>query len=44
MDLGSTNGTWVNEQRLTAQVPVTLSPGDTIQVGSPEIQLQVEEA
>jgi len=44
MDHGSMNGTWVNEQRLTAQVPVTLAPRDTIQVGSPEIQLQVEEA
>ena len=44
LDHGSTNGTWVNEQRLTAQLPVTLSPSDTIQVGSPEIQLQLEEA
>ena len=44
-DVGSTNGTLVNEQRLTAQEPVTLSPGDTIQVGgSEEIQLRVEEA
>jgi FHA domain len=44
-DLGSTNGTAVNQQPLAAQVPVTLSPGDTIQVGgSPEIQLRVEEA
>jgi hypothetical protein len=43
-DLGSTNGTVVNGQPLTPQVPATLSPGDTIQVGSPEIQLRVEEA
>jgi hypothetical protein len=43
-DLRSTNGTRVNDQPLEPEVPVTLSPGDTIQVGSPEIQLQVEEA
>ena len=43
-DLGSLNGTWVNGQRLAARVPVTLAPNDTIQVGSPEIQLRVEEA
>ena len=44
-DVGSTNGTMVNGQRLTAQGPVTLSPGDTIQVGgSAEMQLRVEEA
>ena len=43
MDLGSTNGTMVNEQPLTAHVPVTLAPGDTIQVGAPELQLEVEE-
>jgi hypothetical protein len=42
-DLGSLNGTWVNGQRLAARVPVTLAPHDTIQVGSPEIQLRVEE-
>jgi hypothetical protein len=43
-DAGSTNGTMVNEQPLTAQQPATLTPGDTIQVGSPEIKLRVEEA
>jgi Family of unknown function (DUF6519)/FHA domain len=43
-DLRSTNGTRVNDQPLEAEVPALLSPGDTIQVGSPEIQLQVEEA
>jgi Family of unknown function (DUF6519)/FHA domain len=44
MDLGSTNGTEVNGQRLPERVPATVSPGDTIQVGSPELQLLVEEA
>ena len=43
-DLGSASGTEVNGQRLQEQVPVTLSPGDTIQVGSAEIQLRVEQA
>jgi hypothetical protein len=43
-DLGSASGTEVNGQRLGAQTPATLSPGDTIQVGSAEIQLRVEEA
>jgi hypothetical protein len=43
-DLGSTNGTAVNGNPLAERVPMTLSPGDTIQVGSAELQLQVEEA
>lgn len=42
-DEGSTNGTWVNGRRLAARVPVTLAPNDTIQVGSPEVQLRVEQ-
>ncbi|MGZ4260485.1 MAG: DUF6519 domain-containing protein [Solirubrobacteraceae bacterium] len=44
MDLGSTNGTKVNGQQLAERVSVQLAPGDTIQVGSRELQLQVEEA
>ena len=44
MDLGSTNGTAVNGQPLAEGVPVTLSPGDTIKIGSEEVQLRVEEA
>jgi hypothetical protein len=32
-DLGSTNGTLVNEQRLSPNAPFTLSPGDRIRIG-----------
>ena len=42
MDLGSTNGTEVNGRELTERVPVTLMPGDIIQVGPPELQFRVE--
>lgn len=34
IDLNSTNGTFVNEQRLTAHMPRTLSNGDVIRIGS----------
>ncbi len=44
MDLGSTNGTEVNGHELAPRVPVPLSPGDLIQVGSPELQFRVEAA
>ena len=43
-DLDSTNGTEVNGQSLLARHPVEVQPGDTIQVGSRELQLQVEPA
>jgi hypothetical protein len=33
-DLGSTNGTFVNEQRLTPHVQRALNPGDVIRIGS----------
>jgi hypothetical protein len=33
-DLGSTNGTFVNDQRLTPGLPCTLNPGDCIRIGS----------
>jgi serine protease Do len=36
-DLGSTNGTLVNEERISE--PRTLSPGDTIKVGTTTLQL-----
>lgn len=36
-DLGSTNGTYVNGQRLTA--PVALRPGDTVQFGRIKLRL-----
>ena len=42
-DLGSTNGTMVNGEPLTARVPAPLRPGDTIQFGSAELQFRVEE-
>ena len=32
-DLGSRNGTWLNGQRLQAQVPTALRPGDHVSVG-----------
>ena len=44
MDLGSTNGTAVNGDALAERTPVALSVGDTIEIGSSELQLQVEEA
>lgn len=34
IDLGSTNGTFVNEQRLTANMPRPLYAGDTIRIGT----------
>lgn len=37
-DLGSTNGTYLNRQRVTA--PVVVSQGDRIQVGSTVMELQ----
>lgn len=37
-DLGSTNGTYLNRQRVTA--PVVVGPGDRIQVGSIVMELQ----
>jgi pSer/pThr/pTyr-binding forkhead associated (FHA) protein len=42
-DLDSLNGTLVNGQRLAGREPMALAPNDIIEVGSPEIQLQVEE-
>ncbi|MGZ8578961.1 MAG: FHA domain-containing protein, partial [Actinomycetota bacterium] len=37
-DLGSTNGTFVNEQRLAA--PAMLTPGDRIRVGTTVLELR----
>jgi hypothetical protein len=37
-DLGSTNGTFVNDQRLAA--PAMLQPGDRIRVGQTEMELR----
>jgi molecular chaperone DnaK (HSP70) len=33
-DLGSANGTWVNDRKLTPHQTVCLSPGDTIRIGT----------
>src|SRR5947209_12197962 len=35
-DLGSTNGTFINQQRLTPNVPYVLKPTDFISIGSTE--------
>jgi pSer/pThr/pTyr-binding forkhead associated (FHA) protein len=35
-DLGSTNGTFINQQRLTPNVPYVLKPTDFIRIGSTE--------
>jgi pSer/pThr/pTyr-binding forkhead associated (FHA) protein len=37
-DLGSTNGTFVNEQKLVA--PAMLTPGDKIRVGTTIVELR----
>jgi pSer/pThr/pTyr-binding forkhead associated (FHA) protein len=36
-DLGSTNGTFVNDQRVTAE---RLQPGDVVKVGQTELRLE----
>jgi hypothetical protein len=43
-DLGSTNGTKVNDQPLTPHEPKRLEPGDTIEVGSRDVRFQFEQA
>ena len=40
-DLGSTNGTFVNEQRLTANVPRSLNAGDVIRIGDTKFTYEV---
>jgi Family of unknown function (DUF6519)/FHA domain len=42
-DLGSTNGTAVNDVRLAVHSPTELFVGDAIQLGTAEVQLTVEE-
>jgi hypothetical protein len=37
-DLGSTNGTFVNEQKLVA--PALLQPGDRVRIGTTELELR----
>jgi hypothetical protein len=40
-DLGSTNGTFVNEQRLSPNTPLTLNPGDRIRIGDTTFTYEV---
>lgn len=40
-DLGSTNGTFINEQPLTPHVPQTLRAGDVIRIGSTHFNYEV---
>jgi|GEM_PF-521756 len=44
IDLGSANGTFVNEQRIDANVPYTLNPGDRIRVGDTSFTYEVSSA
>ncbi len=41
-DLGSTNGTFVNEQRIDLNTPYTLHPGDRIRVGDISFTYEVD--
>ena len=41
VDLGSTNGTFVNDQRLTSNVPNVLRAGDTIVIGDTRFTYEV---
>jgi hypothetical protein len=43
-DLGSTNGTVVNDAPLEAHASVTVAPGDTLQIGSPNLLVTLEQA
>ncbi len=43
-DLGSTNGTFVNEQRLAPSTPYILKPGDVIRIGQTRITYEVSSA
>jgi pSer/pThr/pTyr-binding forkhead associated (FHA) protein len=40
-DLGSTNGTFVNQQRLTPNVPYVLRPADIIRIGGTEFTYEI---
>ena len=40
-DIGSTNGTAVNEERLTPNVPVTLEDGDLVQMGQRRLRVRL---
>jgi pSer/pThr/pTyr-binding forkhead associated (FHA) protein len=40
-DVGTTNGTFVNGERITTGAPVMLKPGDKIRFGSVEVEFTV---
>ena len=40
VDLNSTNGTFLNEQRLAPQTPTAFGPGDTLLMGQSRITLE----
>ncbi|MFV9506459.1 MAG: protein kinase domain-containing protein [Oscillochloridaceae bacterium umkhey_bin13] len=40
IDLGSANGTWLNQQRVPAHQPVALKPGDQIRIGYTLLRLE----
>ncbi|MCZ7544104.1 MAG: FHA domain-containing protein [Anaerolineae bacterium] len=39
-DLGSTNGTWLGDKRLTANQPEVWQPGETLRIGQFWLQLE----
>lgn len=43
VDLASTNGTFVNEQRLGPDTPLTLKPNDVIRIGDTRITFEAQE-
>ena len=42
-DLGSTNGTWLDEQRITANQPLALVPGARLRLGDRQFQVRKHE-
>lgn len=43
MDMGSSNGTWVNGQRLVPKVPRFLNPGDNVRIGNVTFTYEAKE-
>jgi len=44
VDLGSSNGTWLNNERLDAQRPYVLRPGDRVVLSQIQIEIYFEDA
>ena len=42
-DLGSTNGTWLGQTKLTVRVPLKLEDGSIIKIAREEVQFKVKE-